>query len=122
MTYCYFGDTYIGRYRRNTPPRRPPLFAINLWNLFNRTDDKLSRTTNSAVTWHRSLQGDVSACHPVFWTFLSVLQKEENMICPAAPPRQRYLDSNRRILRKLDDYPSWQRFQYLRAIARNLTF
>ena len=81
MTYCYFGDTYIGRYRRKTPPRRPPLFAINLWNLFNRTDDKLSRTTNRAVTWHRSLQGDVSACHPVFWTFLSVLQKEENMIC-----------------------------------------
>ena len=39
----YLEDTYIGRYRRNAP-RRPPLFSINLWNMFNRTDDELPRT------------------------------------------------------------------------------
>ena len=127
----YFEDTYIGKYRRNAP-RRPPLFAINLWNMFNRTDDELPRTNNIVEGWHRSFQGHVSACHPVFWKFLSVLQKEENMIRisivqhlaghPAPPPRQRYLDSSRRILRILDDYPNRQRLQYLRAIAHNLTF
>ena len=127
----YFEDTYMGRYRRNAP-RRPPIFAINFWNMFNRTDDELPRTNNSVEGWHRSFQGHVSACHPVFWKFLSVLQKEENMIRisivqhfaghPAPPPRQRYLDSSRRILRILDDYPDRQRLQYLRAIAHNLTF
>ena len=127
----YFEDTYIGRYCRNAP-RRPPLFAINLWNMFNRTDDELPQTNNSVEGWHRSFQGHVSACHPVFWKFLSVLQKEENMIRisivqhlaghPAPPPRQRYLDSSRRVLRILDDYPNQQRLQYLRAIAHNLTF
>ena len=127
----YVKDTYIGRYSRNAP-RRPPPFAINLWNMFNRTDDELPHTNNISEGWHRSFQGHVSACHPVFWKFLSVLQKEENMIRisivqhlaghPAPPPRQRYLDSSRRILRILDDYPNRQRLQYLRAIAHNLTF
>ena len=127
----YFEDTYIGRCRRNAA-RHPPRFAINLWNMFNRTNDELPRTNNSVEDWHRSFQGHVSACHPVFCKFLSVLQKEENMIRisivqhlvghPAPPPRQRYLDSSRRILRILDDYPNRQRLQYLTAIAHNLTF
>ena len=56
----YFEDTYIGRYRRNTP-RRPPLFAINLWNMFNRTDDELQRANNSVAGWHCSFQGHASA-------------------------------------------------------------
>ena len=74
----YFENTYIGRYRR-IAPRCPPLFAINLWNMFNRTE--FSRTKNNVEGWHRSFQGHVSACHPVFWKFLSLLQKEGNMIC-----------------------------------------
>ena len=75
----YFEDTYIGRYRRNAP-RRSPFLAINLWNMFNRTDDELPRTSNSVEGWHRSFQGHVSAYHPVFLKFLFVLQKAENMI------------------------------------------
>ena len=75
----FFEDTYIGRYPRNAP-RRLPLFAIDLWNIFNRTDDELPRTNNSVEGWHRSFQGHVSTCHPVFWKFLSVLEKEENII------------------------------------------
>ena len=66
------------------------------------------------------------------WKFLSVLQKEEHKIRisivqhlaehPAPPPRQRYLNSSWRIRRILKDYPNWQRLQYLRAIAHNVTF
>ena len=41
---------------------------------------------------------------------------------PAPPPRQRYLDSSRRILKILDDYPNRQMLHYLRAIAHDLTF
>ena len=32
----YFVDTNIGHFRRNAP-RRPPLFPIELWNMFHRT-------------------------------------------------------------------------------------
>ena len=127
----YFEDNYIGIYRRNAP-RRPPLFAINLWNTFSKTDDELPRTKNIVEGWHWSFQGYVFACHLVFRKFLSVLLKEENMIHisivqhlaghPAPPPRQRYLDSSRRILKILDDYPNRQMLHYLRAIAHDLTF
>ena len=48
--------------------------------MFNRTDDELPRTNNSVEGWHQNFQGHVSACHPVFWKFLFVIQKEENMI------------------------------------------
>ena len=30
----YFEDNLIGRFRRNVP-HRPPLFALDLWNMFN---------------------------------------------------------------------------------------
>ena len=125
-----FQDTYIGRYRRNT--RRPPLFAINLWNMFNRTDDELLRTNNSVKGWDRGFQCHVSAYHPVFWKLLSALQKEENMIRisivqhltghPAPPPWQLYLDSSQGILRIQDNYPNRQRLHYLGAIVHNLSF
>ena len=32
----YFVDSYIGHVGRNAP-RRPPLFPIELWNMFHRT-------------------------------------------------------------------------------------
>ena len=97
----YFEDTYIGRYRRNAP-RRPPLFGINFWNIFNRTDDELARTNNSVEGWHRSFQGHVSSSHPVIR--ISIVQHLAGY--PAPPTRQLYLDSSRRILRILYDYPN----------------
>ena len=127
----YFEDTYIGRYRQNAP-RRAPLFAVELWNMFNRTDDELPRTNNSIEGWHNSFQANVSCTHPTFWKFLDVLQKEERVARVRllqnqgghAPPvqRRRYADCNARILRIVDDYPNRQRLDYLRHIAYNLSF
>ena len=42
----YFEDTYIGRFLQNAP-RRDPLFFINLWNMFGRTDQELPRANNN---------------------------------------------------------------------------
>ena len=39
----YFEETYTGRYHRNTE-RWPPLFALNLWNMFHRAFDQLARS------------------------------------------------------------------------------
>ena len=47
-----FEEIYIGRYRRNSE-RRPPLSALNLWNMFHRTFDELPRTNNHVEEWHR---------------------------------------------------------------------
>ena len=42
----YFEDTYIGRFHQNTAFRDASI-SINRWNMFDRTDQKLSRTNNS---------------------------------------------------------------------------
>ena len=48
--------------------------------MFQRADEKLPRTINAVEGWHRMFQAHVSACHPVFWKFLEVLQKEETVV------------------------------------------
>ena len=53
-----FEEIYIGRYHRNAE-RRPPLFALNLWNMFHRTFDELPRTSNRVEGWHRRFQAQV---------------------------------------------------------------
>ena len=55
------------------------MFAIQIWNMFHRTDNELPRTNNSVEEWHRSFQAHLASCHPVFWKFLSVLKNEENL-------------------------------------------
>ena len=72
----YFEDTYIGRFRRNAP-RRAPLFAQALWNMFHRTFNEIARTNNSVEGWHRSFQATVAASHhPSFWKFMEKLIQE----------------------------------------------
>ena len=71
----YFKDTYIGRFNRNAP-RRPPLFPIELLNMFNQTAEELPRTNNNIEAWHNSFQANVSSTHPTFWEFLDVLLRE----------------------------------------------
>ena len=58
----YFEDTYMGRFHHNAP-RRESLFPIEIWNMFNRTDEELPRTNNAVEGWHRGFQANVAACH-----------------------------------------------------------
>ena len=127
----YFEDNYVGRLSVNAL-RGISTFPIDFWNMFHRTDDELPRTNNAVEGWHRGFQAHVSACHPVFWKFLEVLQKEETVVRVGIlqneggheppPQRRRYVDCNQRILRIVDDFPNRQRIDYLRSIAHNLAY
>ena len=109
------------------PPRRPPLFPIELWNRFHRTADELSRTNNNIEAWRNSFQANVSSTHPTFWKFLDVLLREERIVRvrmlqnqvghASEPQRRRCADCNARILKFVDDYPNRQVMDYLRHIA-----
>ena len=119
----YFEDTYIGRFRRNAP-RRPLLFPIDLWNMFNRTAEGLRRTNNNIEAWQNSFQANVSSTHPTFWKFLDVLLREERIVRvrmlqnqaghAPEPQRRRYTNCNARILRIVDNYPNRKVIDYLR--------
>jgi len=125
----YFEENYIGRFRRNAP-RRAPLFAVNLWNMFHRTFDELPRTNNCIEGWHRGFQATVASCHPTFWKFLAMLKKEDRLnrvkMLQARgghqPPQQRrrYADANRRLTRLVDNFPNYEHIRYLRAVAHNV--
>ena len=41
---------------------------------------RFPRTNNAVEGWHRGFQTHVSTCHPVFWKFLEVFQKEETFV------------------------------------------
>ena len=47
-----FQDNYIGRFRHNTQ-RREPLLPIEIWSMFNRTNEDLHRTNHVVEGWHR---------------------------------------------------------------------
>lgn len=104
--YSYFEDTYIGRPRRRQG-RRPPNFAIDLWNVRSRTVDGVPRTTNKLEGWHRAIQLNFDSNHPSIWRFIDGLRREEGLQYAAlqqylagdAPPAEpkRYRDMNRRL-------------------------
>ena len=126
----YFENHYIGRFRRNAP-RRPPLFSLDIWNMFHRTQHELPRTNNSIEGWHRAFQANVSAWHPTIYRFLDILKREESMARvsilqvlgghPPPPVSRRYVDCNERILRIVDNFPNMTPMRYLRSIAHNLS-
>ena len=125
----YFEETYIGRYHRNVE-LRPPLFVLNLWNMFHRTFDELPRTNNHVQGWHCSFQAQVSWCHPIFWKFINLLRTGENIIRveiiqnlarhPPPAQRRRYINANQHILAIMDDFQNRDNMEYLQAIAHNL--
>ena len=113
---------YAGRFKRNAA-RCPPLFPINLWNIFHRTNAELPRTNNSIEGWHRSFNVRVSPYHPTFWKFLENLKRKESKFTRVqilhwlgghapSPQRRRYVESSARILRIVDDCPNREPIYY----------
>ena len=65
----YFEDNYIGRQRRGRPRAIPP-FPIELWNMFDRTQEELPRTNNSIEGWHHRFSLNCDGMHPSLGKFI----------------------------------------------------
>ena len=59
--------------------RKMAVFALNLWNVRQRTHADLPRTNNKLEGWHKATQTLFERPHPSIWRFLSTLQKEEGL-------------------------------------------
>ena len=73
----YFEDTYIGKPHRRR--RRSPIFDIDIWNMYSRVSNDLSKSNNSVEGWHHSFQSSLTCDHPNIWVFLRILQKEQGL-------------------------------------------
>lgn len=122
----YFEDNYIGRRRPNG--RANPRFAIDLWNMRERTLNNAMRTNNQAEAWHRRFNSVIDCEHPSLWVFIQSLQKEENYIhCQlvkinagqSSQQSQKYLDYNKR-LKNLLLSPHSTLLKQIECVALNL--
>ncbi|KAB0805687.1 hypothetical protein PPYR_02657 [Photinus pyralis] len=115
----YFEDIYIGRRARRQ--RRPPIFSIEMWNMYQRTLDGRHRTNNNIEGWHRGFQ-----------SFIESLKKQQTIhayqinqfITGAPPPRpnKRYATISARIHVIVNDYDNRNIIDYLRGISNNFAF
>ena len=60
----YFEDNYIGKLLPDHSRRTPP-FPIRIWNMFERVNERLSRTNNVVEVWH-------NASHLVLLVFILI--------------------------------------------------
>ena len=72
----YFQKTYIGL---NQPESREgrPLFAINFWNVNERTKNDNHRTNNQVEGWHRRFQCVLACGNLGFFTCVKALKREQ---------------------------------------------
>jgi hypothetical protein len=125
----YFEDNYIGRLTRRGV-RRPPLFPIDLWNVFQRVQEGNARTTNVVEAWHRSIQTIIGEVHPSIWKLIKGLGRcqklrdleIEQLAAGHQPPRRRpaYENVNNRIENIVAHYPERNLLDYLRGISHNI--
>jgi len=126
----YYEDTWIGRPRRGG--RRPPLFPHALWNCFQTTAVRNSRTNNSVEGWNRRFNSIVGMKHPTIWKFIEKLKEEQSFNemklnqliagTPAQPRKRKYRDLEDRLLKIVEDYGNLTVSDYLLGIAHNVAF
>ena len=126
----YFEDNYIGRPTRTL--RRPPRFAVNIWNMYSRVQEDLPKTNNAVEGWHRSFASLVGCAHPSIWTFIRCIRKEHALQevyvtqvlsgHPRVEQKKIYKDTALRIKNIVEDVENRPILDFLKGIAYNLSF
>lgn len=127
----YFEDNWIGRLDRRGR-RRPPNFAISLWNCYDAIILDLPKTNNSVEGWHRAFCESVGATYPNIWKFINTLKKEQMMTHLKIEQiiagnlnnvqRRNYRDCAIRIKLIVEDYNNRNITDYLGGLAHNVNF
>lgn len=134
----YIDKTYV----RGVPARGrrravPPLFVVDLWNVYDACLCRVHRTNNYVEAFHSLLARKIQSPHPNIWKFLQYLQEEQAkntqqfvQIVQGGHRRikhavsRKYLDQQNFIDNMVADYQLHQRANniplYLRSISYRL--
>lgn len=125
----YLERTWIGN------GQTQPLFPIKLWNMWSLTLNKIPRTNNSVEGWHNAINQFVGCHRPSIWTFISKIQKEQNLqelkiakllAHEGERQPQRYAKHDSTLFRIVsaysDDASSFTLPEYFASIANNLSY
>ena len=122
-------DYYIGR-RVGNNNRRPPTFAVAMWNVHDRVQQHLGRTNNFAEAAHRRIMAELQCDHPTIWKLIADLKKVqksrdlfyESLVAGHQPPRKRrrYIACDERIERIVGNFNGYPNvLDFLRGVAHN---
>ncbi|RNA39341.1 hypothetical protein BpHYR1_032451 [Brachionus plicatilis] len=117
--------------RRRKKDRKEPLFAINVWNMYDNVLSDSSRTINCLEAWHRVFNKRVAISHPQTPVFIQHLvevqdkvERDLNHIDNGVPNTQRKNQRIRdqRIKRIVEKYNDSDHIQYLNSIGNYFDF
>ncbi|RNA11999.1 hypothetical protein BpHYR1_022540 [Brachionus plicatilis] len=130
----YIGEVFpqkgAGR-RRIKKDRKEPLFAINVWNMYDNVLSDSSRTINCLEAWHRVFNMRAAISHPQTPVFIQHLvevqnkvERDLNRIDNGVPNTQRKNQRIRdqRIKRIVKKYNDSDHIQYLNSIDNYFDF
>ena len=120
-------DSYIRRLHRRG--RRPPLFPLEIWNLYDRLIQNMDKTNNHVEAAHRRVQAELQMDHPTIWKLIDGLRRaqkgrdafHEHLVAGNPPTRKlsRCRMCDEKILRVVQEYANYGVTEYLRGIAHN---
>ena len=127
------GQLPPGHSPRSFAPRTMPTFEMDVWNMFDRTQDELPRTINHAEGWHWRFNDNCDGVHPNIWKFIRALQREEGIIRSEVHQPlgdhvfdaiKQYVQWDERVKNTVNTYPIRRAnvFDYLGDISHNLSF
>jgi MULE transposase domain len=125
----WFEDNYIERIYGRNRRRRPAVFPIELWNVYDRVLNDQDRTNNHSEAAHRRLQTELDVNHPSIWRFIDGLrkvQKGRDLVYeqyvagnPAPEKRRKYQQADDRIFNIVSSYNERDVIEYVRGVAHN---
>ena len=127
----YFEEVWIGR-QSASGAREDPMFAIELWNVLDRTTNNYGRTNNSVEGWHRRFNSILQCSRPTIFKCINALKLEQKSnedviarlnVGQGGPPQKKtYRDTNKRILDIVNSYNGENLIRYLHGLAHNCGF
>lgn len=130
LLITYFEGTWIGILNKRGN-RRPPVFAIETWNCFDRLQGNLPGTNNKIESWHNRFSAIISSTKLIIWKFIDSLKKEESLnkittkqiIAGYVPYKIKiYNDSSNRLLKICTNVNNIPIDEILKGIAHSLIF